>query len=66
MNDRAAASSLLLNIAAVERDTRIGKDTLRAWERRYGFPQPQRDRHDERLYPPPPKRKVKLRPDKHP
>ncbi len=52
MNDRAAASSLLLNIAAVERDTRIGKDTLRAWERRYGFPQPQRDRHDERLYPP--------------
>lgn len=52
MNDRAAASSLLLNIAAVERDTRIGKDTLRVWERRYGFPQPQRDIHDERLYPP--------------
>ncbi len=41
----------LLNIAAVERDTRIGKDTLRVWERRYGFPQPARDANGERLYP---------------
>jgi MerR family transcriptional regulator, light-induced transcriptional regulator len=41
-----------LTIAAVERDTRIGKDTLRVWERRYGFPQPSRDAHGERLYPP--------------
>ena len=41
----------LLNIAAVERDTRIGKDTLRVWERRYGFPQPERDGNGERLYP---------------
>ncbi len=40
-----------LNIAAVERDTGIGKDTLRVWERRYGFPQPTRDANDERLYP---------------
>lgn len=40
-----------LNIAAVERETRIGKDTLRVWERRYGFPQPQRDGNGERLYP---------------
>lgn len=39
-------------ISAVERDTRIGKDTLRVWERRYGFPQPHRDPHGERLYPP--------------
>lgn len=39
-------------ISAVERDTRIGKDTLRVWERRYGFPQPRRDPHGERLYPP--------------
>jgi MerR family transcriptional regulator, light-induced transcriptional regulator len=46
------ASSLSLTIAAVERDTRIGKDTLRVWERRYGFPQPSRDAHGERLYPP--------------
>jgi DNA-binding transcriptional MerR regulator/methylmalonyl-CoA mutase cobalamin-binding subunit len=40
-----------LTIAAVERDTRISKDTLRVWERRYGFPQPLRDANGERLYP---------------
>lgn len=40
-----------MTIAAVERDTRIGKDTLRVWERRYGFPQPLRDPNGERLYP---------------
>lgn len=51
MNDRTLASHLHVNIAAVERDTRIGKDTLRVWERRYGFPQPVRDSHGERLYP---------------
>jgi DNA-binding transcriptional MerR regulator/methylmalonyl-CoA mutase cobalamin-binding subunit len=38
------------NIAAVERDTGLSKDTLRVWERRYGFPKPRRDHHDERLY----------------
>lgn len=37
-------------IADVERDTGIGKDTLRVWERRYGFPQPRRDEHGDRLY----------------
>lgn len=41
---------LLLNIAAVERDVGISKDVLRVWERRYGFPAPQRDAHGERLY----------------
>ena len=41
----------LLPIAAVERDTGIGKDTLRVWERRYAFPQPTRDAKGERLYP---------------
>lgn len=40
-----------LTIAAVERDTGLSKDTLRVWERRYGFPQPVRDAADERLYP---------------
>lgn len=40
-----------LSIAAVERDTGLGKDTLRAWERRYGFPSPARDATGERLYP---------------
>ena len=38
-------------IAAVERDTGLGKDTLRVWERRYGFPKPDRDTKGERLYP---------------
>lgn len=40
-----------LSISAVERDTGIGKDTLRVWERRYGFPCPQRDAAGERVYP---------------
>lgn len=38
-------------IGAVERDTGLAKDTLRVWERRYGFPQPERDANGERLYP---------------
>ncbi|MBS0347628.1 MAG: MerR family transcriptional regulator [Proteobacteria bacterium] len=38
-------------IAAVERDTGLSKDVLRMWERRYGFPVPERDGHGERLYP---------------
>lgn len=42
---------MTLSIAAVERDTGIGKDTLRVWERRYGFPMPGRDANDERTYP---------------
>ena len=37
-------------IAIVERDTGIAKDTLRIWERRYGFPNPQRDANGERNY----------------
>ena len=40
-----------MNIAAVERETGLGKDTLRVWERRYGFPRPERDQHGERAYP---------------
>ena len=40
-----------LPIAAVERDTGLAKDTLRVWERRYGFPNPQRDINGERVYP---------------
>lgn len=40
------------NIAAVERDTGLSKDVLRVWERRYGFPAPERDAHGERVYPP--------------
>jgi MerR family transcriptional regulator, light-induced transcriptional regulator len=39
-----------LSIADVERDTGLAKDTLRVWERRYGFPQPVRDAQGERRY----------------
>ena len=39
------------NIAAVERETGLSKDVLRMWERRYGFPVPERDANGERLYP---------------
>ncbi len=42
---------LTLSIAAVERDTGLSKDTLRIWERRYGFPVPLRDEQGERAYP---------------
>ncbi len=51
MNDRSAPRAVTLSIAAVERDTGLTKDTLRVWERRYGFPVPQRDGLSERAYP---------------
>lgn len=41
----------LRSIAATERDTGLSKETLRMWERRYGFPSPQRDEQGERVYP---------------
>ncbi|MBM3348070.1 MAG: MerR family transcriptional regulator, partial [Betaproteobacteria bacterium] len=41
----------LAAIAVVERETGLGKDTLRVWERRYGFPKPLRDAGGERVYP---------------
>lgn len=41
----------LVPITEVERQTGIRQATLRMWERRYGFPQPLRDRHGERIYP---------------
>ncbi len=47
-----ARTAALLGIAAVERETGLSKDLLRVWERRYGFPQPERDHLRERLYPP--------------
>jgi methanogenic corrinoid protein MtbC1 len=40
-----------LSIAAVERETGISKDSLRVWERRYGFPIPARNAFGERVYP---------------
>jgi MerR family transcriptional regulator, light-induced transcriptional regulator len=51
MNDRVVGSLVSLSISAVERDVGLSKDTLRVWERRYGFPQPDRDVFGERVYP---------------
>jgi methylmalonyl-CoA mutase cobalamin-binding subunit len=49
-NEGSPGDARLRSIAAVERDCGLAKDTLRAWERRYGFPVPVRDHHGERLY----------------
>ena len=55
MNQTAARpqAPILWDIAEIERDTGLGKDTLRVWERRYGFPTPLRDTRGDRLYDPP-------------
>lgn len=50
MNEGKTLLNLSLSIAAVERDTGLSKDTLRVWERRYGFPTPNRDGQGERAY----------------
>jgi MerR family transcriptional regulator, light-induced transcriptional regulator len=50
MNASRALASLA-SISTVERDTGLSKDTLRVWERRYGFPKPSRDGNGERVYP---------------
>jgi DNA-binding transcriptional MerR regulator/methylmalonyl-CoA mutase cobalamin-binding subunit len=47
----ATLTNVLCSISDVERDTGVPKETLRVWERRYDFPQPERDRNGERLYP---------------
>lgn len=46
-----ASPETLSPIAVVERETGIAKDTLRVWERRYGFPDPVRGPTGDRLYP---------------
>jgi MerR family transcriptional regulator, light-induced transcriptional regulator len=51
VNDRSAVKQITVSISAVERDTGLSKDTLRVWERRYGFPVPERDAFGERAYP---------------
>lgn len=48
----APAALVFSSISKVERDVGVAKETLRVWERRYGFPQPQRDDNGERVYPP--------------
>jgi len=47
----AATKPASHTISDVERDIGVAKETLRVWERRYGFPQPTRDFNDERTYP---------------
>ena len=39
-----------MNIQQLSREIGTGVDTLRIWERRYGFPSPQRDRRGHRSY----------------
>lgn len=45
-----ADNEVFYPIGVVERDTGIGRDTLRIWERRYGFPTPRRNERGERIY----------------
>jgi methanogenic corrinoid protein MtbC1 len=45
-----ATDETRFNISAVERETGLSKDVLRIWERRYGFPRPDRDENAERQY----------------
>lgn len=52
MANQSLSSGPGLPIASVERETGLSKDTLRVWERRYGFPTPERDANGERLYAP--------------
>jgi MerR family transcriptional regulator, light-induced transcriptional regulator len=51
VSDATGTTLTHLSISAVERDTGLSKDVLRVWERRYGFPQPDRDANGERMYP---------------
>jgi DNA-binding transcriptional MerR regulator len=45
-----ASAAPLYNIAAVVQRTGIPATTVRAWERRYGYPKPERDSGGQRLY----------------
>src|SRR5690606_27179274 len=48
---RAAAGSGLLSIGALSAATGIPVDTIRTWERRYGFPEAERKPSGHRVYP---------------
>ncbi len=56
----SAQTTPLFSISDVERETGVPKETLRVWERRYGFPQPERDRNGERVYPAPQVQRLRL------
>lgn len=42
----------MITIQQLSQDLGIGVDTLRVWERRFGFPTPERNARGHRLYPP--------------
>jgi DNA-binding transcriptional MerR regulator len=50
MDDSVAIDKVTFNMKAVVRETGLKPDTLRAWERRYGLPQPRRSSGGHRLY----------------
>ena len=50
-HDNAAGAEGLLSIGALSTATGIPIDTIRTWERRYGFPAPERKPSGHRLYP---------------
>ncbi len=50
MEERDDQSSATYNMKAVVRETGLKPDTLRAWERRYGLPEPARSQGGHRLY----------------
>lgn len=60
MNDVVSAEDVRLPINAVERETGVSKELLRMWERRYGFPVPERDGQGDRIYPMPQVAKLRL------
>jgi len=51
MGENTATNQGTHSIGIVECDAGIGCDTLRIWERRYGFPESARNEKGERVYP---------------
>ena len=49
-NIRRNGTGMTISIGAMSRATGIPTNTLRTWERRYGFPQPQRTDSGQRVY----------------
>ena len=50
MADKNFKDTAMLNMKVVVKETGLKPDTLRAWEKRYGLPQPQRTAGGHRLY----------------
>jgi MerR family transcriptional regulator, light-induced transcriptional regulator len=49
--DAPSPGAIGIGIGAIAHEIGLTKDTLRVWERRYGFPKPMRSSGGERLYP---------------